>query len=364
MKSELLLALSRPATLEPKDSMGAKWLRLLEKIDLAGVVKGKRTAIKVHLGGGSGFSTIHPYFMRSLVAKVKEAGARSVFVTDTNNGVRGAIDRGYTEEVLGCPILSAAGDDDSKVVPTPVTPAFRTLSSLNLAGEIVNAEALIDFSHLKGHGSCGFGGATKNLSMGCVDEKTRGSLHALEGGLRWDRESCTLCKTCAENCANHAISFPHDTFSVFYHHCKLCQHCVLICPKKAITMEGGAFSDFQHGLALATSKVLETFDRRNILFITSLLNITLFCDCWGMTTPTVVPDIGILAGKDIVAMEQASLDMVRTENLIPGALPKGWELGSKGHLFERLHAKDPFIVVEHLQKLGWGSRDYALTEVV
>jgi uncharacterized Fe-S center protein len=109
--------------------------------------------------------------------------------------------------------------------------------------------------------------------------------------------------------------------------------------------------------------VLETFDRRNVLFITSLLNITLFCDCWAMTTPTVVPDIGILSGNDIVAIEQASLDLVRTEELIPGALPKGWELRQKGHLFERLHGKDPFIVVEQLQKLGWGSREYALSEV-
>jgi uncharacterized protein len=364
MRTDLLFARYKPATLEPKDSIGAKWLRLLDQLDLAATVKGKKTAIKVHLGGGAGFTTIHPYFMRGLVGKIKEAGASDVFVTDTHHAVRSAVERGYTPEVLGCPIIPAAGPEEKDVVPVPVEPAFRTLSKVNLSGEIVRAEALIDFSHLKGHGACGFGGASKNLSMGCVDEATRRSLHSLEGGLEWDQEACTLCKTCEENCPNNAISFPKDTFSVFYHNCKLCQHCVLICPQKAITMKGGAFHDFQKGMALATSRVLDTFPREHQLYITTLMNITVFCDCWGMTTPTLVPDIGILAGRDIVAMEQASLDMVHTEDLIPGSLPTGWELHKGQHLFERIHGKDPFIVIEQLREMGWGNREYTLREVL
>jgi uncharacterized protein len=364
MEAELLFARYKPATLEPKDSIGAKWLRLLDGLDLPSVVKGKRTAIKAHLGGGAGFTTIHPYFMRGLVSAVKAAGAKDVFVTDTHGAVRSAVERGYTQEVLGCPILPIAGSDGRYVYMKPIEPVFGKLSSVNLGGEIVNAEALIDFSHFKGHGSCGFGGASKNLSMGCVDEKTRGALHSLEGGLQWDKDGCTLCKTCEENCPNKAISFPKDTFSVFYHNCKLCQHCVLICPQKAITMKGGAFSDFQKGMALTTSRVLGTFQRENVLFITTLMNVTIFCDCWSMTTPALVPDIGILGGRDIVAIEQASLDMVRTEDLIPGSLPTGWELREGGHLFERIHGKNPFVVVEELEKMGWGSRQYTLKEVL
>jgi uncharacterized protein len=363
MDTKILFARYKPATLEPKDSIGAKWGRLLDGLDIAGAVKGKKTAIKVHLGGGSGFTTIHPYFMRTLVARVKEAGAREVFVTDTNNGVRDAIDRGYTPEVLGCPLVADAGMDEKDVIPTPVTPAFRTLSTVNLAGEIQRAEALVDFSHLKGHGSCGFGGASKNLSMGCFDEKTRGWLHGLEGGLEWDRDACTLCKTCEQNCPNKAISFPKDVFNVFYHNCKLCQHCVLICPQKAIAMKGGAFGDFQKGMALASQAVLRSFPRENTLFITVLMDVTIFCDCWGMTTPALVPDIGIIAGREIVAMEQAALDLIRVEDLIPGSLPDGWEMGKKGHLFERIHHKDPFVVIAELEKLGWGSRKYSLVEV-
>ncbi len=170
-----------------------------------------------------------------------------------------------------------------------VDPPFLGLSEVRLAKEIVEAGALIDFSHVKGHGSCGLGGATKNLSMGCVDQATRAALHGLEGGLEWDGEKCTLCRTCEQNCPNRVISFPGDRFKVFYHNCKLCQHCVLICPQKAISTSGGTFRDFQQGMAIAAQKVLDTFERKNLLFINMLMNITPFCDCWGMTTPPWCP---------------------------------------------------------------------------
>jgi uncharacterized Fe-S center protein len=128
-------------------------------------------------------------------------------------------------------------------------------------------------------------------------------------------------------------------------------------------MIGGGYKDFQRGMALTTSEVLKTFAPENVMFINVLTDITVFCDCWGMTTPSLVPDIGMLACRDIVAIEQASLDLIREENLIPGALPKGLKLGEKGHLFEKVHGKDPYVVVEYLAELGHGSREYALNEI-
>jgi uncharacterized Fe-S center protein len=361
--AELLFARFTPKTLEPKDSIGAKWPRLLDRLDLARAVSGKRTAIKMHLGGGTGFSTIHPYFVRKLVEKVKAAGAKEVFVTDTPGSVLHAAERGYTAETLGCPLVSATGTADRYFYKQAVEPAFLSLNEVELAGEIVDAEAMIDFSHVKGHGDCGFGGAAKNLSMGCVTGRTRGKLHGLEGGLEWDERKCKGCNICMENCPNRAIRFEHSKFSVFYHHCKLCQHCVLICPKKALKMVGGRYKDFQQGLAIATSKVLNTFAPENVVFINMLMNITIFCDCWGMTQHALVPDIGILAGRDIVAIETATLDMIRARDLIPGTLPAKLKLGKKGHLFERIHGKDPYPVVGYLDKLGHGTKKFKLTEV-
>lgn len=364
MPSELLLARYAPSTLEPKNSIGSKWLRLLDRLDLASAVKGRRTAVKMHLGGGTGFTTIHPLFVRRLVEKLKAAGASEVFVTDTPAAVRSAAERGYTQETLGCPIVSATGTADRYCYARRVEPPVGTLSEVELAGEIADAEALVDLSHVKGHGDCGFGGASKNLSMGCVTQRTRGRLHALEGGLRWDPEKCDHCETCAENCPNGAISFDENgRFSVFWHNCKLCQHCVLICPRQAISMEGGKYEEFQRGMAATSALVLSGFASGSRLFISFLTDITVFCDCWGMTTPALVPDVGIIAGRDIVAIERASLDLVRTEDLIPGALPKGCELGPTGHLFERIHRKDPYEIVRALERLGLGSPEYSLVEV-
>ena len=364
MSSGIIFARYAPKTLEPKNSIGAKWERLLDALDLASVVKGRRTAIKMHLGGGVGFSNIHPFFVRRLVRKVREAGANEVFVCDGPAAVRSAVDRGYTSEVVGCPIVPVAGTKDTYFYTRPIDPPFLTLEKVHLAGEIVDADAMIDLSHLKGHGDCGFGGASKNLSMGCVTQATRRDLHGLEGGLEWDGEKCTGCRKCEENCPNGAVRFnDKGEFGVFYHNCKFCQHCVLICPEKALAMVGGKYKDFQRGMALTTSQVLKTFDPERVVFISFLIDVTIFCDCWGMTTPALVPDIGIVAGRDIVAMEQAALDLIRTEDLIPGALPEAYELADTGHLFERIHRKDPCVVVECLAELGHGSREYELNEI-
>jgi len=364
MSSELLFVRYAPKNLEPKNSVGAKWLRLLERLDFASIVSGKRTAIKMHLGGGTGFTTIHPFLARKLVEKVRAAGAKEAFVTDIPDNVRTAAERGYTAETLGCPLLPATGVADRYFQTRAVEPPFLSLREVQLAGEVMDAEALIDFSHVKGHGACGFGGAAKNLSMGCVTEHTRRDLHALEGGLEWDTTRCTHCKKCEDNCPNDAISFNEQgEFSVFYHDCKFCQHCVLICPEKALRLVGGRYRDFQRGMALTTSLVLGNFPPEHVLFINVLINVTMLCDCWGMTTPALVPDVGILAGQDIVAIEQASLDLIRVANLIPGSLPPEIRLGEEGHLFERIHRKNPYVIVDYLTELGHGSRQYQLVEV-
>jgi len=364
MPADILFARWAAAPMEQKSSIGAKWDRLLERLDIGTVVRNRRPALKVHLGGGVGFTTVHPFFVRRLVAAVKAAGSSEVFVTDMAENVATAVERGYTAEVLGCPIVPCAGEKEDRVVTVPIEPPYRSLREVRLGAAIVEAEALVDLAHVKGHGTCAFGGASKNLSMGCVDQRTRGALHGVEGGLLWDRDACTHCRTCLEHCANNAISFKDDgTFTVFNHNCKLCQHCALICPEKAISVVGGGYRFFQRGMALSAAEVLKTFDRDATLFISVLANITIFCDCWGLTTPSLVPDIGILAGRDIVAIEQATLDLIRTENLIPGSLPPGWELGPEGHLFERIHRKNPYAVVEELAELGWGTREYSLVDV-
>ncbi len=364
-KSELLFAAFAPKTLDPAQSIGSKFVRLLDRLDLPSRMKGRRVCIKMHLGGNAGFSTIHPYFVRKLVSAVKKAGAEDVFVTDLLHDCEGAIDRGYTEEVFGCRIEPICGKDDSAFVSFPVNPPFRTMKAIELSKNILDSDVLVDFSHVKGHGVCGFGGASKNLSMGAVTNGMRRVLHSLEGGLVWDEKKCSRCEACVKNCPNHAMSFQDGKLHVFYHNCKYCQHCALICPNKAVKMTAGGYADFQHGMAMTSAKLLEHFPGKSKLFISMLMDVTIFCDCWGMTTPRLVPDIGILAGDDIAAVEQASLDMIDRQPLIPGSLPPGWPIDpdTSKSLFERLHHKDPHMVIDFLEKLGCGPRKYTVTEI-
>ncbi len=366
MNAELLFASFKPKNLEPKNSIGPKFERMLEALNLTSLVKDRTVAVKMHLGGGGGFSTIHPYFVRKLIAAIKNAGCKDVFVTDLKHDVDNAIDRGYTEEVIGCRMIPVCGGDESLFRTFPVEPPFKTMDRIELSGPILDAEVLIDFSHVKGHGVCGFGGASKNLSMGAVTHAMRQMLHALEGGLEWDEGKCTRCGSCVEHCPNHAMSFDDDNkLDVFFHNCKFCQHCVLICPVQAISMTAGGYVAFQHGMAMASAKLLEHFPAGRRLFINMLMDTTIFCDCWGMTTPRLIPDIGILAGNDIVAIEQATLDLVDTVDLIPGALPDGWDLSDDKtkNLFERVHHKDPYAVVRSLEQLGCGTSRYTLREI-
>ncbi|MCY2954125.1 MAG: DUF362 domain-containing protein, partial [Planctomycetota bacterium] len=241
----------------------------------------------------------------------------------------------------------------------------KSLKALEICGNIEDADTLINVSHFKGHGDCGYGAACKNLAMGCVTQKSRGDLHQLEGGLVYDEKLCSKCKKCVAACTRDAAKWnaEKDRLEIFYHHCVYCRHCVLACPKDAIKITGGGFIPFQRGLALATREVLSTFDPARVLHINFLTQITIYCDCWGFSTPALIPDVGILASQNIVAVDNASLDLTRDGQPLPNSLPPGRQLVQGNHLLERIHAKDPYVQIAQMESVGLGTGKYTLKEI-
>jgi len=341
-------------------TLPAKFGRLIDRSGLSEKVGGKWTAVKMHLGRNMGYTTVHPIFIKTLTDRLTSYGAK-VFVTDQS--VSDAQSRGYSPDYFGCPVTDVCGVTGKYFYPREIS--YKTFKNVDIGGNIHDADFIIDLSHVKGHGACGYGGACKNIAMGCVTDRTRQQIHRLEGGIDWDGALCTHCDACIDGCGHGANSFnDKDEYKIFFHHCTFCQHCVKVCPTGAVKMTDDRYRDFQTGMALCTKEVLSSFDGGCAYFINFLTDITAVCDCWGLSTPSLVPDIGIMAGDDIVAVERACIDAIKHENLLPNSLPVGVELGDKGHLFERIHGKNPYIQLEELERLGLGSHEYEFEEII
>lgn len=358
--SKVLFATSAYDRYDADATLPARFTRMIPHMGLEDVVKGKSVAIKMHVGRGIGYTTIHPLFVKILIDAIKAMGAKLVYVTD--QVVEGARVRGYTEEYLGVPVLDVCGVLGQYYYPKEVD--YRTFHNVDVAGYIHDADVMINLSHVKGHGACGYGGACKNIAMGCVTDRTRSQIHSLEGGLRWHEEQCIHCNQCIKGCNHSANSFTEEgKYDVFFHNCTYCQHCVKVCPTGAIEMDGDRYEDFQTGMALCTDAVLKTFRPGSVYYINFLTNITALCDCWGLSTPNLVPDIGIMSSGDIVAIERACIDAIKVDHLLPNGVPAGMELGATGHLFERLHGKNPFVQLDKLESYGLGTQSYTLENI-
>jgi uncharacterized protein len=249
------------------------------------------------------------------------------------------------------------------------TIGYHQLDKLRIYGAIWDAPCLINLSHVKGHGDCGYGGACKNIAMGCVDAAdprqrstpskagstgTRPSLHVLRPvrqGLRHRggypgqgrKDRLHLSSTTA---AIAGIAWPPAR------------------PRRMTMRDERGFSYFQEGMALTTKAVLDSFDPTRVLHLNVLTQITMFCDCWGMTTPSLVPDIGIMGSHDMVALESACLDAIKSENLIPGTLIGKWAV-ARGRAPVREDPREESLDPgQALETHGIGMMKHTVDEVV
>lgn len=365
--SKVFFGASRVRELGSEYTLPAKLDTILERLDFAEEIKGKRVCIKMHLGGNMGYSTIHPLFVRRLVSFIKAAGG-TPFVTEISGFVETAHERGYTREVIGCPVIPAAGWSDKYYYTKQVD--YKNLKEINLAGEVCDSDFLICFTHAKGHGCSGFGGAIKNIAIGSLNQASRGAMHMVQHAEEfWDAAKCTHytdgCNLCVETCCRNTTRFADDkTLHVGFHECDFCKKCNDLCPTGALNIHDQNADDFQKAMAVVADEVLKTFPDGNSVFINFATQITPFCDCLGMTSPSLVPDIGIFASRDIVAVEQATLDAIDYNDLIPGSLIEGIQMSDEeGHLFKKIHGVDPYVQVRAAEERGLGSAVYDIEEI-
>lgn len=355
----------------PKRNLLSKIIDLMDRAGTQDMVSPRNlVAIKLHFGERGNTAFIRPVYIRSIVDRLKELGA-SPFLTDTNTLYAGsradsvshlntAIENGFAYSVVNAPIIIADGVRGGSYSSVEVNQEYVT--SAYLARDIVEADVLVSLAHFKGHELSGFGGTIKNLGMGCAARPGKLAQHS-DLSPKVKRKKCTGCGDCFEHCAQGAISLTEDKAAVDPEKCIGCGECISICPKGAIQVRWNADAVvFQKKMAEYAYSVLRTKGDR-ALFMNFLMDISPACDCCGHCDAPIVKDIGVLASRDPLGIDQASVDLVNRQMATEGScLTECRESGADK--FKALYPKiDWSVQLAHGEKIGLGTRKYELIPV-
>lgn len=371
MTSTVYFGSARQSRLEGSETLPAKLDLILDALHLRDRVKGEWVAIKMHLGNKLSYSTVHPVFVRKVVQAVKDGGGKP-FVCDVDWDVAGAEQRGYSSEVLGCPVYPMAGIRDRYAYEHIYD--FKNMHRWMVGGMIEDATFLVNFSHIKGHPSCGFGGAMKNLALGCMGSETRSAIHDTNHYDRyWFGELCPDAETrqrIIQSCPHRAlVEDRHHAGELHLHFepCNQCGRCLQVAPLGSLKIDPANFWAFQEACAISVKIVLGTFEEKKSIHLGLATHMTPVCDCFGFTSLPILPDVGIFGSDDIVALDQAVLDVTGKKPLIEENLPTSMEVHTRiGHPFRWLHGplKDPYKVLEYAEALAVGTCRYELVDVL
>ncbi len=351
---------------------------LLDRTDLKGKV-GERelVAIKLHFGEKGNTAFIRPFFVRRMVEQVKRNKGKP-FLTDTNTLYTGArseavshlamaYEHGFAYSVVDAPVLIADGLRGNSAVKVRIEkPLFKTVP---IAREISMADVLLCVTHFTGHDLSGFGGALKNLGMGCASREGKLSQHS-NISPRVKTKSCSSCKRCLQWCPAEAISMitpevEKKRAMAFIDPAKCigCGECILTCPTGAIQIQ------WNETAALFQKKMVEHAygavqkKKGKAIYFNFLTQITPACDCNHFSDAPIVNDIGILASEDPVAIDQASVDLVNGETGNRGSrLQSNWNPGEDK--FRALYPEvDWSIQLAYGEEIGLGTRGYELIRI-
>ncbi len=368
MKSDVYFANARARS--DKENKINKIGKLFDAAGLATTVrKGDITAIKLHFGQRGNDSYVNPVLVRTIVNKVKALGAKP-FLTDTNTLYGGgransvdhlqtAIEHGFGYEVAGAPLIIADGLHSDCYQEVRIDK--KHFQSVKIAGEITAADSMIVVSHFKAHLPAGFGGAIKNLGMGCAPAAGKADQHSTRP--IFNAEMCSGCAACAQNCPASAINVGKTIESIDYEACLGCGECLRVCPNYAIDFDWLVeIPPFMERIAEYASGAVSGKEGR-LGYFNILLNITPDCDCVPWSDSPFVPDIGMLASQDPVAIDQASFDLVNGQLGLQNSMLQKNSAPGEDKFRGVWENTNGLVQLDYAARIGLGSKDYRLIEI-
>ncbi len=329
----------------------------------------KFAALKIHLGEPGNLGCLRPIYAAAIAREVAALGgipfltdACTLYVGRRSNAVdhlQAAAENGFTAMTCGCPVLIA---DGLKGTGQRVVPVDGKHCKQAYIGELIaDADVIVSVTHFKGHGDCGFGGALKNIGMGSGSRAGKLDMHSTAKP-RFITKRCVGCGLCIRNCAFAAITRDADKKAVMDDaKCSGCGQCIAMCQYEAVQPVWDCSGEvLGEKIAEYTKAVL---DGKQHFHISFLNNISPNCDCFGHNEVPIVPDIGILASFDPVAIDRAAVDLVNSAPMLPGSLlaEKAYEQGDK---FTHIHPQTDWrACLAHGESLGLGENAYELIKL-
>ena len=356
------------------DGLPTKLKKLIKKAGIANLdLEGKFVAIKLHFGEMGNISYLRPNYARAVVDVVKELGGKP-FLTDCNTMYPGsrknaiehlycAWENGFTPLTVGCPIIIGDGLKGTDDIEVPVV-GGEYVEKAKIGRAIMDADIFISLTHFKGHEMTGFGGAIKNIGMGCGSRAGKTEQH-ISGQPIVDEELCRGCKKCMAQCANHGLIFDEERhkMQINKEHCVGCGRCLGACNFDAIN-----FEDF-HAPQLLNRKMAEytkaVIDGRPHFHISLVVDVSPNCDCHCENDAPILPNIGMFVSTDPLALDQACVDACLAATPMPGSQLHD-HIHAPGFCDKHDHFRNSTpesewqSCLEHAEKIGVGTRNYEL----
>ena len=328
----------------------------------------KYTAIKIHFGEPGNLAYLRPNYSKVLADLIKEQGGR-VFLTDCNTLYVGrrknaldhldaAYENGYNPFATGCHVIIADGLKGTDEALVPIDGEYVKEAKIGRA--LMDADIVISLTHFKGHEAAGFGGALKNIGMGGGSRAGKMEMHSA-GKPYVNQKACIGCGSCKKNCAHGAITIADRKASIDTNVCVGCGRCVGACPVDAGTpMNDEANDVLNKKIAEYTWAILK--DRPHF-HVSLVVDVSPNCDCHAENDVPIVPNVGMFASFDPVALDMACVDAVNRQPVMAGSFLAEQEQNHHDHFTDTHPDTHWQSCIDHAVKLGLGNKEYELITI-